>query len=509
MIQLRCLSTDKKTQFPGFFIFSFFFPFYPTLYYILIRLFILNLIMSGPAGSNHPKIHQRKISLTTACPPTSARQDRRNLSHSTSSSLLWCQRLWASRVVRWVAYVYVLFSMLFCASQVLSSGANPTTHSDNYLSVKATNKQTTQTPLPPTLSLPLSKLNNLNTQLRLSKMFSKSLQQPDNVRPFWFTASGPATHICITTVMTLDDMDSLERMAIHWKGSISAVIQIETKNGLNSGLAVQALSRLRREYETRPSLGKYVDMHLILLPPQSTRIRLQAARNMARLFSRSHYIMHTPIKTLWLPSFDSVLPPASTLQGAPLIDLLDQGNALVVPTFAFPRRANVQTDVYPDDRDGIIEWVDSGRMGLLDHHWSLNAGPTSYNEWREATEPYLVTEYDYHYGPVYITTKEHHPWCEERFDDQLPACVYTTFLNGADFYVLHDAFIIRSGQEPENELNEAERLIQDGMYKNYRIEQCAFYARQFDQQGVYETERAIHVKQECIKALRKENIVKI
>ncbi|ORZ24134.1 hypothetical protein BCR42DRAFT_316592 [Absidia repens] len=319
--------------------------------------------------------------------------------------------------------------------------------------------------------------------MRLSKMFSKSLPVPDNVRPFWFTSSGPITPISITTVMTMDDMDSLENMATLWQ-------------------AVQALSRLRREYESRPVLGKYVDVHVILLPEHTTRIRLQGARNVARLFSRSPYVMHTPISLLWLSSASSV-----THASFAVVDLLDQGHALVAPTFAFPKRNHVQRDVFPTERDGMMEWVDAGRMGLLDHHWPLNAGPTSYAEWRQATEPYLVTEYDYHYGPVYITKKEDHPWCEERFDDQLPACIYTTFLNGADFYVLHDVFIIRSGLEPENELTESERMIQDSMYKNYRIEQCAFYARQFDQQGVYDTERASHVKQECIKALRKEKIV--
>ncbi|CAO3587828.1 unnamed protein product [Absidia cylindrospora] len=333
-------------------------------------------------------------------------------------------------------------------------------------------------------------------------MFSKSIQQPDNVRPFWFTASEPPTPISITTILTLDDMEFLDTMATNWKGSISAVVQIETKDGLNSGHAVQALSRLRREYELRSSLAKYVDIHVVLLPEHSTRIRLQGARNLARLFSRSRYVMHTPIKLLWLPSSDSLLADTS------LTERMDGGDALVVPTFAFPRRNNIQINVFPMNREGMIEWVEEGRMGLLDYHWPLNAGPSSYSDWRDATEPYLVTEYDYHYGPVYITTKENHPWCEERFDDQLPACVYTTFLNGADFYVLNDAFIIRSGQEPENELTEAERFIQDGVYKNYRIEQCAFYARQFDQHGLYDTERASHVKQECVKALRKEKIVK-
>lgn len=34
--------------------------------------------------------------------------------------------------------------------------------------------------------------------------------------------------------------------------------------------------------------------------------------------------------------------------------------------------------------------------------------------------------------------------------------MYTTYLNGAEFYVLNDVFVVRSGQEPENYLSYAE-----------------------------------------------------
>lgn len=33
------------------------------------------------------------------------------------------------------------------------------------------------------------------------------------------------------------------------------------------------------------------------------------------------------------------------------------------------------------------------------------------------------------------------------------------------------------------------------------MEQCVFYARRFDQFGMFDTEQANHVKQECSKAL--------
>ncbi|CAO3587827.1 unnamed protein product [Absidia cylindrospora] len=78
--------------------------------------------MSRP--NSHPKIHQRKISLTSACPPTSSKQDRK--SHSQSSFLQWCQRLWTYRLVRWAAYLYIIFSMLFSATQFLSLSTTDT-----------------------------------------------------------------------------------------------------------------------------------------------------------------------------------------------------------------------------------------------------------------------------------------------------------------------------------------------------------------------------------------------
>ncbi|ORX44766.1 hypothetical protein DM01DRAFT_257990 [Hesseltinella vesiculosa] len=282
-------------------------------------------------------------------------------------------------------------------------------------------------------------------------------------------------------------------------GSISATLQIENNDGLEAGQTMQALMQIQHEFEANPTLRAHVDLHVMVQPHGTKRSRLQVGRNVARLFSRSPYVMHTPIRVLWL----APLTMDDTKR-----DLLDQGQVLVVPTFAFPpHRYSTEQPSFPTTREQVIEWVDADRIGLMDYHWELNGGPTNYDQWEVASEPYMVVDYDYHYGPIYITTKEDHPWCEERFEDQLPACVYATYLNGADFWVLPDTFVIRSGQEPENHLPYAERVIQDGMYKNYRIEQCAFYARQFDQLQVYNTERGTHVKQECAKALKNEKII--
>lgn len=46
--------------------------------------------------------------------------------------------------------------------------------------------------------------------------------------------------------------------------------------------------------------------------------------------------------------------------------------------------------------------------------------------------------------------------CEERFMDEPSACLYSTYLNGANLWVLPNDYIVRTGQEPENKLTKDE-----------------------------------------------------
>ncbi|KAI8149398.1 hypothetical protein BJV82DRAFT_504824 [Fennellomyces sp. T-0311] len=334
----------------------------------------------------------------------------------------------------------------------------------------------------------LSSLNTLSYQLRLSKMFSKSLIRMDHLRPYWFTASAAPTsdQLTIATTLTMDEWPHLVRLAEIWQGAI-----------------IQHLNAIRREYETQAMLSRHVDLHLIVRPSNGDPVvhgGFQDSRNLARLFSRTENVAHVPVTTLWISDLTTAAKTYS--------ERLQSGDVLIVPTFGFPK--NAITDEYPTTKSDIVEWVDDKRMGLLDYHWKLNDGPTSYDTWRDAVEPYLVPEYDYHYSPIYIAARDDHPWCEERFADEPSACLYSIYLNGANLWVLPNDFVVRTGKEPEKKLSFEESKLQVPMYKNYRIEQCVFYARQFDQAGIFETDRAKHVQQECAKALgslRKEKII--
>lgn len=65
-------------------------------------------------------------------------------------------------------------------------------------------------------------MDELSTEIRLSKMFSKSVVNHDLIRPYWFTASiKPSKEaLTLTTVFTLQDWESLIQLAEAYEGSL-------------------------------------------------------------------------------------------------------------------------------------------------------------------------------------------------------------------------------------------------------------------------------------------------
>lgn len=67
-----------------------------------------------------------------------------------------------------------------------------------------------------------SPIDELPYQLRLSKMFSKSLGRMDHLRPHWFsaTADPDPQSLTIATVLTMDEWPNLIRLAEQWNGNV-------------------------------------------------------------------------------------------------------------------------------------------------------------------------------------------------------------------------------------------------------------------------------------------------
>lgn len=188
-------------------------------------------------------------------------------------------------------------------------------------------------------------------------------------------------------------------------GPISATLLVPSSKEIHHEESVDILTNIRHLYETKMNLRRHVDIHLIFQHQQDEDnhvLGYQKARNMARLFSRTDYVTLVPVHILWLTSI------ASSFKN--YIHLLQQGDLLILPTFGFPLLYDQDVNTWPTDKQTIIEWVDSGELGLLDYNYELNNGPTSFSTWKDAKEPYLVPNYDHKYGPIYISTKLNHPW---------------------------------------------------------------------------------------------------
>ncbi|KAL7320504.1 hypothetical protein PS15m_000390 [Mucor circinelloides] len=450
--------------------------------------------------------HQRRPSLTTSCPPPDKRKsfDLNKRRGSSQYALKTNRKSWVNKVfdmpaIQLVGWTYVL--ICFCLSTIhlvrSFSLLDPTN------SVRGPQVDWDKILMEKQQATPWSQLDDILPETRLSKMFSKSIVNNGFIRPYWFTASirPPKETLTLATVVEFRDLEYLIQLAEMYEGPISATLLVPSTENINHELSIQQLTDIRNEYETTIALKRHVDIHLVLQPGGLTESGqviatggYQEARNLARLFSRTNYVALVPVATLWMTdiaqSFKSHL------------HLLQAGDLLVIPTFGFPNYEGVDTKSWPMDKQSMIEWVEGGDMGLLDYNYELNNGPTSYSTWKDAKEPYLVPNYDYNYGPIFISTKLNHPWCEERFEDHLASCVYNAYLAGANLWVSNTDFAVRTGQEPADTLyTPQQRKIQNKIARKYRIEQCVFYARQFDQYGTFNSERAEHVKQECSKAL--------
>ena len=127
-------------------------------------------------------------------------------------------------------------------------------------------------------------------------------------------------------------------------------------------------------------------------------------------------------------------------------------------------------------------------FALWDQAWDPNRGPSNWALWRKGSlDPrlaesaeqgggaglginggigggqsiYKVVDYELHYAPNVVISRDAQPWCTERFDLNKAACVYQMFLSGAGMWVLPDewAFTLESLDKADKpKWSEADKL---------------------------------------------------
>lgn len=237
--------------------------------------------------------------------------------------------------------------------------------------------------------------------LKMSKLFSKAFYDAaGSAKPYWLASHTLPREddISLLTSVTPGTWSELERLAQHWQGPISATVHVQTGDSA-------ALAQIQSAWQSK--LADRVDVHLVQTPGSAVTVLMprNAERNMARLFARTEFVMEMP----------SHMIPATDLRrtldtNRQIFDtLLRSGDMLVVPVFGF---ASYDSSAYimPRQKSRVVELVEENQLGLLDPHWKLNEGPTSYDHWYNATTLYPVEHYDFHYEPIVIESKHVQPW---------------------------------------------------------------------------------------------------
>ncbi|KAI8370262.1 hypothetical protein BD560DRAFT_121087 [Blakeslea trispora] len=331
--------------------------------------------------------------------------------------------------------------------------------------------------------------------LKMHKLFSKSYYDTTkNIQPFWKKADNipEKDEVTLITTTTPDTWEELVRLTIYWEGPISAVLHVKEDDELS-------IEKIKQQYENTPELHRNVDLHLTLVPGSQLNVLLprNAERNLARLLAQTDFIMDMPSGVI--PATDLRRTLESNKER--IESILKGGDLLALPTFKFKSVGVTQNDV-PYDKSQLIIKVSEEKMVLDDKHWKENEGPTDLDRWIDAENLYPVEKYEFHYEPVVIQSKKIQPWCSERFLDSRAACIFSSYLQGNEIYILPDDFVVQMPNENHKQVSDFDSVVENRIYAKFYWEQCVHHARQLDALGLWKTARSQHIRSQCSRVIQ-------
>ncbi|CAO3683286.1 unnamed protein product [Umbelopsis ramanniana] len=348
---------------------------------------------------------------------------------------------------------------------------------------------------------PFSHLDNMSNTLKFSKVFSNSAFAIENIQPYYFRATSTPLpeDISLITHITVASWPQLERLAENWQAPISATLHIQSKSSPLPPDIADILRDLGTKYRSNIAMSSHVDIHLYFSPPASSpslALAHNVDRNLARLYARTEFICDVPAGIIPATRIRNTL---RTNQKSFLPRLRD-GDVMVVPLFTFIEHAAKHSAV-PRTKTSLLSLVSKGVIGLDDKHWELGSGPTNFERWKDSETVYAVKDYEVHYEPIVIQSRNAQPWCPERFADNEAACLFASYLNGADFWVLPDDFMIQLEPKRGNDLSNFESVIQNRLYAKSHGEMCVHFARQLDSLGLWNTPKAKNAIAQCSRVI--------
>ncbi|CAH7685604.1 hypothetical protein BY996DRAFT_825351 [Phakopsora pachyrhizi] len=413
-------------------------------------------------------------------------------------------------------------------------------------------------------------LNLIPHNVRFSKLHSKSSQQfSGNTIPFLFKSTQSFDSNSITACMYTNIfwLERISDFVSKWEGPVSLVLESLEGDRLKLIKMVEKLRSSDQNVRERVNfhlvsipgmrrLNLEKKLYKMITEPIATNAQL----NLARLLSQSEMI--------WLVGDSRILPSLNLYkklmenQGLKT-RVLAHGNAVVVPTFAFLRNQDAKfsnigsgfsTDKmkdfainyvkelfssiplssvqWPQSSKGIIRLVEGDQeeqslrkkfLVMHEKERGLGKGFTDWENWKkftktedmsdklgkkptESEDMYVVKEYDFHYSPNVIISKEGQPWCTERFEFNKAACIYQMYLTGTELWVMPQAWSFTAERmtenfKPQDEALKIKDLISSRLYSKYHQEACMQYGREFLSLDAWDDQRSSHLRAICTQVL--------
>lgn len=416
----------------------------------------------------------------------------------------------------------------------------------------------------PSTETPLSLMSHT---ARFNKLHSKSGNRfSEEVTPLLFQRTHSFPTDSITACMFTNQfwLSRIPDFVRNWDGPVSLVVESFSADRPELMKSIQTLRKIDSLVRHR------VDFHIVQTPDGSPTQKLKNAErmlahpiatnaqlNVARFFSRSELV--------WLVGDARVLPSAGlyeilSRQTHLRTRVLDYGDAIVIPNFAFTRERRIYPSSFlsmgmdtnftglaeqyinaslsaialapyewPKTRKDLHRLTtqsnslnsDARGMVLYDQAWMPSEGPTNWTMWQASVQKldssneelsgkqnqmYPIVSYDLNYAPNVIVSREGQPWCTERFEFNKAACVYQMYLSGTELWVLPEAWTLTVQQIPSNtkefeEDPELKELISARLYSKFHQEACMHYGRELSSLNAWEDDRSKHARAICLHVL--------
>lgn len=234
--------------------------------------------------------------------------------------------------------------------------------------------------------------------------------------------------VTLITQVSVDRLFRVQNMAESWEGPISAAVYM--KNDTLEMLIIDELVK------TSNAVDQYVDFHILFA--NKTRYPVNNLRNLALTKARTSFVMILDADFVTSKNMHEYLSEVGKRS-----NMLEESRlAYVIPAFS----SSLRLHKIPKTKQELLITIQDDTVEIVNKRPCKKChGPTDYENWYTATEPYEA-EYRWIYEPYLMLNKDN---LAELFDERLKGYgfdknthVFALATAGYRFFVLPEPFVI-------------------------------------------------------------------